>query len=66
MNVVKLTIENENGKYKFFTTEETVMDIMKHNEVFNSKIIDAKTGEIIIHREKVIDALKIEPPKNNQ
>ena len=66
MNVIKLTIENELGKYKFFTTEEILMDIMKHNEVFNNKIIDAKTGHVYFHRENIIEALKIEPPKNNQ
>jgi hypothetical protein len=63
MNIIKLSFENERGKYKLFTTEGVIMDIIKNIELFNNTIVDAKTGEIIIHKERIIAALKIEKPK---
>jgi len=66
MNVIRGSFENEIGKYKFFTTEDAIMEIMKHNELFNSKFVDAKNGDVIIHRERIIEALGIQPPETNQ
>lgn len=62
MKVVKITFENDHGKYKLYTTEENILDILKH-ESFTNKIVDAKTGEVIVHSDKIIEALKIESEK---
>jgi hypothetical protein len=65
MNVVKLTVENSNGKYKLYIKEDDLFRIMD-NSLFTDLIIDAKTGKKYIHKDNVIDELKIESPKNDQ
>jgi hypothetical protein len=65
MNVVKLTIENEKGKYKLYIKEEDLVDIIEM-PLFTCLWVDAKTGKRNIHKDNIMDELKIEPPKNNQ
>jgi hypothetical protein len=59
MKIVKLTFEDtEGGKYRFFTTGDQLLSIME-NELFTGLFIDAKTGERVIHKEKIMGALKL-------
>lgn len=61
MKIVKLTFEDTEGnKYKFYTTGEALLNIMQA-EIFTSKFIDAKTGEEIIHKDRILNALKMYP-----
>jgi hypothetical protein len=61
MKIVKITFEDtDGGKYKFYTTKDNLLPILEQ-ELFTGLIIDAKTGERIIHREKIMAALNIEP-----
>lgn len=59
---VKLSFENENGKYRFYLTEEQLHDLLKA-ETFTSTIIDAKNGRSWKHGEDILSELKIEKPK---
>lgn len=57
--IVKLTFEDsEGGKYKFYTTAEQIKPILDL-ELFTMLIIDAKTGEQIVLKEKITSALKM-------
>ncbi len=56
MVVVKLTFENENGKYKFFTSLDKLTEILK-DPLFTETIVDPKSGEGIVHGIKIIDEL---------
>lgn len=62
MKVIKLQFENEHGKYRLYTKEEDILELLKIN-FLSSQIIDAKSGEVLVHREKIIESLKIEPHK---
>lgn len=59
MNLVKLTIENQHGKYKLYIKEDDLVDIIEM-PLFTDKIMDSKTGQTYIHKDNIIDALKIE------
>lgn len=68
MKIVKLSFEDtDGGKYKFYTTGENLLGILDHHS-FTDKYVDAKTGEEIIHRDRILNALNMypEPPKSNQ
>jgi hypothetical protein len=71
MKIVKLTFEDTGGgKYKFFTTADQLLSIMK-DELFTNEFVDAKSGHRIIHKDEIMNALNMyptppEPPQTNQ
>ena len=61
IKVVKLTLEAfEGGKYKFFTTEDQILNILD-NDLFTMRMVDAKTGKVTIHKDEIMNALKMYP-----
>lgn len=58
---VKLTLENETGKFKFFMTEYQLLSLFDQSDYLNALHIDAKNGMQYILADEIKEALKIVP-----
>lgn len=58
--VVKIIIEGiDSGKYILYTTNSRLLDLL-NSDLFTESIVDAKSGEEFIHKNKVLYALQLE------
>lgn len=59
---IKITFENENGKFGFYVKDQIALDTIVNTEYFNSKIVDARTGKEFTIANEIKTALKLSDP----